>query len=477
VGQDAVHFRFTATNTGTVELTDLQLSDTDFQAEIDAGCALTDPLAPGKSTECIIGPFDAAAGQHRNTATLSASFSGTDDAHYFGFSAGIAIEKTTKGQDADQPPGPTIDEGKLVRWRYRVANTGDVALKDVVLVDDVEGVVTNVVRGDDNNDAILDVGETWTFVLDGTASTGQYANVGTVTGTPIDAAGMVIGDAVSASDPSHYLGLAAALKGVIIDVEKFTIRVRNGVETAYQADNPPGPALVENQPVKWRYVVTNEGDVPAVSVVVTDEATFEGVPVPPPVPVLVSGDAGNDGILEPGETWILEAEGTVMVPDPQAGVALGQYANVATVTAEDAQGNVDTATDESHYLAAFLEGINIEKSTNSLDADEAPGPTITDGKAVRWRYRVDNDGNVGLKDVTVTDDREGDITALLFRGDDNDNGILDKGEAWVYRLVGTAREGQYSNTATITGTPVDVDGTVISDPVSDSDVSHYLGVP
>jgi hypothetical protein len=497
VENQSVKWRYVVTNRGdepalNVEVTDEATFDGAavtpvvpvFMSGDDNGDGLLDPgetwIYEAEGTVLI--PLAGQPGQYANVGTVTGEdalgevSTDTDPSHYVvAFLEGISIEKSTNSVDADEPPGPSIPAGKTVRWRYRLANDGNVALKDVVLFDDQEGDISDfLIRGDDNGNGILDKGEAWIYVVEGTAEPGQYRNEATITGIPIDTDGSVISDPVTDSDLSHYFG-GEAPEELDLRIEKFTVRIRGGVETVFPADNPPGPALVENQPVKWRYEVSNRGGAPASNVVVTDEATFEGDPVAAPTPVLVSGDDNNDGLLDPGETWIYEAEGTVLVPDPEAGVAIGQYANVGTVTAEDPNGEVTTVSDPAHYLAAFLEGINIEKSTAGEDADEAPGPSITVDKAVRWRYRVDNDGNVSLKDVTVVDDQEGEVTNLI-RGDDNDNGLLDQGEAWVYRLDGIAVEGQYRNVATITGTPIDVDGTELSEPVSDSDVSHYFGV-
>jgi YqxM protein len=85
VGDD-VWFRFVVTNDGNVTLTDITLSDTDFDV---SGCTLTDPLAPDGSFECVIGSFDAAEGQHTNTATATGDYEGEtysdeDDANYYG---------------------------------------------------------------------------------------------------------------------------------------------------------------------------------------------------------------------------------------------------------------------------------------------------------------------------------------------------------------------------------------------------------
>ena len=103
-----------------------------------------------------------------------------------------------------------------------------------------------------DSDTLLDTDETWTYQATGSALAGQYVNTGSVTGSP------PAGPDVSASDPSHYFGMAAA-----IDIEKAT----NGED----ADSPTGPTLNVGDSVTWTYVVTNPGNVELSDIVVTDD--------------------------------------------------------------------------------------------------------------------------------------------------------------------------------------------------------------
>jgi len=237
--------------------------------------------------------------------------------------AWIHIEKHTNGQDADDGPGPSIPVGDNVTWTYNVTNIGDLDLDPVVVVDD-NGTPGNLsddfnptYMGGDDSDGKLNPLETWYYSYNGTAKVGQYANVATVTGKP------PVGANVSDDDPSHYFGL-----GPDIDIEKYT----NGVN----ADDAPGPYISINSSVTWTYIVTNTGAVNLTSVNVTDD--HPGV-----TPVLVGGDDGNDGILEPysqtGETWTYQATGVAVA---------GQYANVGTVVGYYGAVQV-TDSDPSHY--------------------------------------------------------------------------------------------------------------------------------
>jgi hypothetical protein len=104
---------------------------------------------------------------------------------------GVNIEKATNGEDADDPTGPEIAIGDIVTWTYIVTNTGDVPL-DFSVSDD-QGVTVICPT------TIVGVDESVTCAAVGVAAEGQYANLGTVSATY----------GLSATDPSHYIGVPA----------------------------------------------------------------------------------------------------------------------------------------------------------------------------------------------------------------------------------------------------------------------------
>jgi len=120
----------------------------------------------------------------------------------------VSIVKTTNGMD-----GPPVSVDDPVTWKYVVTNPGTVPLTNVVVTDD-NGTPGN--PGDDfnpspvdispadgfndgdlNMDNKLDLIETWLYQAMGTATLGQYTNMGTATGYSD-------GFPVSATDPSSY---------------------------------------------------------------------------------------------------------------------------------------------------------------------------------------------------------------------------------------------------------------------------------
>ena len=106
-------------------------------------------------------------------------------------------------------------------------------------------------------------------------------------------------------------------------------------------------------------------------------------------------------------------------------------------------------------------GVRIVKSTNGQDANDAPGPTLNLGSAVTWTYVVTNTSEVRLTNIKVTDDRNVAVTCGQT--------TLGPGLSMTCTGTGVATPGQYRNVGTVTAQTT-------AGEVTDSDVSHYLGV-
>jgi len=122
--------------------------------------------------------------------------------------------------------------------------------------------------------------------------------------------------------------------------------------------------------------------------------------------------------------------------------------------------------------------VDIEKSTNTVDADEAPGPLVAVGGSVVWSYVVTNTGDTELTNVTVTDDQldAGDIDC--GEGTNVVAGPLAPDESFTCTAQGVAAAGQYENTAMVVGVgpeTTDENGESAPREVSDDDPSHHFG--
>jgi hypothetical protein len=112
----------------------------------------------------------------------------------------IRIVTKTNGTDNNSPTGPQVPVGQTVSWTYEVTNTGNVPLSNVGVTDD-RGVVVSCPK------TTLAVGETMVCTATGPAVEGQYANLGTATGS-------YNGATVQDTDPDHYFGLEPAFGAI-----------------------------------------------------------------------------------------------------------------------------------------------------------------------------------------------------------------------------------------------------------------------
>lgn len=65
-----IYYRFSVVNSGNISLSGLSIND----AQVDtSACWLTDPLAPGAATTCVVGPVTAITGIHTNVATAQST--------------------------------------------------------------------------------------------------------------------------------------------------------------------------------------------------------------------------------------------------------------------------------------------------------------------------------------------------------------------------------------------------------------------
>ncbi len=501
VGANAT-FTYVLTNTGNVAVGTVVVRDDngttgntadDFSPTIQSGDANSNNRLDTGETWTYQAIRTVTAGQYTNigsvtgtavdsTGTAIAGFqqlTDTDPANYIGVTAAVNVVKSVNGQDANTTTGPSLVVGATATFTYVVTNTGGATLGTVGISDDngttgntADDFTATLQSGDANNNGRMETTETWTFQATRTVVAGQYSNIGTVTGTPVDSTGTAIVGltAVTDTDPANYFGITAG-----INIVKST----NGQD----ANTATGPVLAVGANATFTYVVTNTGSTPLGTVVVGDDNGTPTVTTDDLVPTLQSGDANSNGRLDTNETWTYQATRVVTA---------GQYSNIGRVSANpvDSTGTAIagatavTDTDPSNHFGATT-GINVVKSTNGVDANTGPGPSLTVGSVATFTYAVTNTGNSALGTVSVRDDNgttnntADDFNATFVSGDANSNGRLDTNETWTYQATRTVTTGLYTNISTVTGTPVDATGTTIVGLTAptDTDPSNHTGVP
>ncbi|HEX9924870.1 MAG TPA: hypothetical protein VGD99_19595, partial [Anaerolineae bacterium] len=188
-GEDAI-FNITVENTGDVDLTDIDVDDAQCDSLIQDNDGNGDAvLDVGESWTYTCTVDDVSAG-FTNSATATGTppigddVSDTDTADVTVINPAIEVQKT--------PASQTIVSGEDAIFNITVENTGDVDLTDID-VDDAQ--CDSLIQDDDGNgDAVLDVGESWTYTCTVDDVSADFTNSATATGTP------PIGDDVSDTD-------------------------------------------------------------------------------------------------------------------------------------------------------------------------------------------------------------------------------------------------------------------------------------
>jgi len=205
----------------------------------------------------------------------------------------------------------------------------------------------------------------------------------------------------------------------------------------------------------FKFVVTNTGNVALTSISLSD-SDFD-----------LNGAAAGTAISIPS----LAVGGTYETIFTGATWQAGQHTNTATATSTytDGVGNTKNLSDsdDANYFGANPK-IAINKVT-VYGSTKGDGLSIVAGSSISWEYTVTNTGNVGISNLSVSDNISG-VTPVYQSGDANNNSTLDVGENWLYKATGTAIAGNYNNIGTANGS---FNGT----PVNATDPSSYTGFP
>jgi len=270
---------------------------------------------------------------------------------------------------------------------------------------------------------------------------GQHSNNATVTGTP------PVGDPVSDSDPAHYFGSAAS-----IDLEKA---VWDGA-TWQDANTPAGPYLTSAQnPVIFRFVITNNDNVNLINVTLTDTDMFP-----------FYNDQACTSLASFPTTLTM---GQAKTYYGKLAWAPGQHSNNATASGTPPVGAPVSDSDPANYFGGnyaidLIKYVSVNNQTSWDDANLAPGPSILVGKDVYFKFYIRNTGNVALTGITLTDTMYNlaGITPALpasLAAAAEYNGIIGP-------IAATA--GNHTNTGNATGYWE-------GNPVSDTDPANYFG--
>jgi hypothetical protein len=130
--------------------------------------------------------------------------------------------------------------------------------------------------------------------------------------------------------------------------------------------------------------------------------------------------------------------------------------------------------------------LSVVKDTVCHDGESIDGGVVLAGAEIGWTYTVKNTGTTGtaVSGLSLSDDVLGIIygSGLVdpdslgldvdLVGDENDDGLIQDTETWVFTVHGTASTGDYANTATVSGKDADSDEDLES---VNSETNTYFG--
>ena len=212
----------------------------------------------------------------------------------------IALIKT--GQFVDANADTCANLGESIAYTFEVTNQGNVSLSSVNVTDALVGTI-NFVSGDTNNDAILDISETWLY-------NGLY----TITQTDIDSGEVV--NTATASGVDSFSTTVSDISGASVedDTPTQTPLCQNPaiglVKTGVFVDTNSDLCANVSEIINYAFTITNQGNVSLYSILLNDPLVTNAV--------YSSGDDG-DSMLQIGDTWICNGSYSITQQDIDAG--------------------------------------------------------------------------------------------------------------------------------------------------------------
>jgi uncharacterized repeat protein (TIGR01451 family) len=369
--------------------------------------------------------------------------------------------------------GGTADgAGEVISYTIDVTNDGNSAQADPVVSDPSVSDLAAVLNlaapvlspelggdgfyvGDTDQDGILDAGESWSFFnvgdLDqngvedlgetfefrnsGDTSLDVYGHVGdgrinvgetwhytashTLTQDEIDNGGVV--------DPSlsiHNTATVTTAEGATDDGDATVPIVQNPhVKLTKAATVPGGTADAAGEVIDYTITVENDGNMTLTNPVVSDPSTTGVTGVDADNDTFNDGDTNLDGKLSLGETWHYTASHEVTQEEMDAGGTIDNTASVTTDQEATADGSASVTVEQRA-------GLTLEKMGTFVDGGSEPNGYADAGETVHYTFTIENDGNVTLSNLVLTDSLG--LELIGPTGDLDFDGLLDVGETWTF---------------------------------------------
>ncbi len=410
---ETISYAFTVTNPGSVNLTNVSVSDATSGVTM-TGSAIS--LAAGASNATnftashTLTQADVDGGTFANQATASGTVAST--AFIITDLSDDPSDATNADQEGDgEPDDPTVvsltrdashtlekastlndtngngrpDAGETISYSFKVTNTGNVTLTNIAVTDNKATVSGSPIAGP------LAPGAS------DTSATGSYA----ITQADIDAGSIDNQASSTAKDPAgnDVTAQSSPPGGNPGDPTSTTFSQEGTSDLVKEAthNDANGNGVVDaGETLSYVFTVTNTGNVSLTNIVVNDsKATVSGSPIAGP--------------LAPGASDS-SATGTYTVT--QTDIDNGNVDNVAEMVAKDPKGNDITQTSRppggnpGESTSFPVESSSSFDLVKDVTLNDANGNGFADaGETLSYVFTVTNTGNTSLTDIVVTDSK------------------------------------------------------------------------
>jgi uncharacterized repeat protein (TIGR01451 family) len=364
---DVITYTIQVTNTGNVTITDIDVED-----DLTGDSWFVAVLLPGESDTftatytTTLADMDAgvvtntavATGKDPNDDPVEASDDETVSSQLM---PGIALIKTGAYQGNPQAALPD-DE---VLYSFRVKNTGNVTLTDVVVTDPLFTVVggpVTLLPGEEDNTSFTGV----YVITQDDINAGTITNTATATGTPPSG-----DDVTDLSDGNSFL----------TDNPTITTLPQNPEILVEKSANELSYSEVD-QVIGYTIVVTNTGNVTITDIDVDDDLT---------------GDTWFIASLAPTASQTFTTSYTITQDD----LNNGSVVNTATAIGKDPNDEPVEDSDDATVTAQQDPAIALLKS--GIFQDEDGDGFAQEGETILYTFLVENTGNVTVSDIVIDD--------------------------------------------------------------------------
>ncbi|MFL5224319.1 MAG: hypothetical protein ACJ8CH_12665 [Microvirga sp.] len=393
-------------------------------------------------------------------------------------SANVIVElrpHVTLAKTASVAGGTADSAGEVISYTVDVTNDGNSAQADPIVSDPSVSDLAAVLNlaapvltpqlggdgfyvGDTDHNGILDAGETWSFFnvgdLDqnGTQDLGETFEFRNSGDTNLDVYGHVGDGRVNVGETWHYTATHTVTQaemdagGSITNTASVTTAEGATAQGSAPVTVEQRPELVIEKTGAWVDGADGDGFANVdelvnytITVTNTGNVTLHDVTVTDPSATLVRGAdviGNNDASFDVGEQWSFTGSHAITQDEIDAGNAH----NEATAAALGPQGQPASGTDANDAALPQNPHLTLTKMGAFVDGGSEPNGYADPGETVHYTFSIENDGNVTLSSLLLSDSLGLELIGPTGGGDSDFDGLLDVGETWTF-------EGDYGLTA------------------------------